>query len=150
MKTLQENISRIKNLMNLSEGDTEFTKDPYGDYSDGQAPIQTGPSKYGVNPNLDKKMDDYDSDGMGEGEIKEEGEETTTTSTDTTTDTTTDTSSAGATTVSKWESGRKLGSTYNGPNAKWSSNIGKGPGNKTATEKWSSGRTYGPTGKYGA
>ncbi len=67
MKTLQENISRIKNLMSLSEDDTEFTKDPYGDYSDGQAPIQTGPSQYGVSPSLDKKMDDYDSDGMREG-----------------------------------------------------------------------------------
>ena len=76
---------------------------------------------------------------LDESDLSEEGEEAT----DTTTDTTTDTGSS----ITPWESGRTLGPTYKGPNAKWESGVGKGPGNKTATEKWASGRTMGPTGK---
>lgn len=147
MKNLQESISRIKNLMRIVEDSTEFTKNPYGDYDDDQAPRQTGPSQYGVNPEEDKKMDSYDSDGMGEGEIKEEGEETTTT-TDTTTDTATSTSSSGGGTVSKWESGTTRSKGNPVGNTVWDSGRTKGPTYQGTGYKWTSGRGYGPTGKY--
>ena len=50
-------------------------------------------------------------------------------------DDTTDTSSTGAgpskgyPTVTKWESGRTLGPTYKGPNAKWESGLTRGKAN---------------------
>lgn len=90
--------------------------------------LQKGPSTDDGNNNA--------VDGMGESELGEE-------ETPTTTDTKSDTGSS----ITPWESGRTLGSTYKGPNAKWESGIGVGPGNKTKTEKWASGRTMGPTGK---
>jgi len=62
---------------------------------------------------------------------------------------TTNTTSSSYPSVHKWSSNRKFGKTYmNDPKYKWTSDITKGKGNKTATEKWSSGRTYGPTGNY--
>ena len=76
---------------------------------------------------------------LDESDLNEEGEETT--------DATTDTSSDTGSSITPWESGRALGPTYKGPNAKWESGINVGPGNKTKTEKWASGRTMGPTGK---
>jgi hypothetical protein len=128
MKLLEQNIRRIKELMVLEDQiDTDINLSKTGSDQDIK---QKGPS-----------TDDGDNDaedGMSESELDEE--ETTT---DTTTDTKTDTGSS----ITPWESGRTLGPTYKGPNAKWESGVGKGPGNKTATEKWASGRTMGPTGK---
>jgi hypothetical protein len=128
MNLLEENIKRIKQLMILEDQlDTDINLSKTGSDQDIK---QKGPS-----------TDDGDNDaedGMSESELDEE--EVTT---DTTTDTKTDTGSS----ITPWESGRTLGPTYKGPNAKWESGVGKGPGNKTATEKWSSGRTMGPTGK---
>jgi hypothetical protein len=128
MKLLEQNIRRIKELMILEDQlDTDINLSKTGSDQDIK---QKGPS-----------TDDGDNDaedGMSESELDEE--ETTT---DTTTDTKTDTGSS----ITPWESGRTLGPTYKGPNAKWESGVGKGPGNKTATEKWASGRTMGPTGK---
>lgn len=101
-------------------------------------------SKTGSDQDIKQKgpsTDDGDNDavdGMSEGELDEE---------DAATDTTTDTKSDTGASITPWESGRTLGPTYKGPNAKWESGVGKGPSNKTATEKWSSGRTFGPTGK---
>ena len=101
-------------------------------------------SKTGSDQDIKQKgpsTDDGDNDavdGMSEGELDEE---------DAPTDTTTDTKSDTGASITPWESGRTLGPTYKGPNAKWESGVGKGPSNKTATEKWSSGRTFGPTGK---
>jgi hypothetical protein len=128
MKLLEQNIRRIKELMILEDQlDTDINLSKTGSDQDIK---QKGPS-----------TDDGDNDaedGMSESELDEE--ETTT---DTTTDTKTDTGSS----ITPWESGRTLGPTYKGPNAKWESGVTKGPGNKTATEKWASGRTMGPTGK---
>ncbi len=101
-------------------------------------------SKTGSDQDIKQKgpsTDDGDNDavdGMSEVELDEE---------DAATDTTTDTKSDTGASITPWESGRTLGPTYKGPNAKWESGVDKGPGNKTATEKWSSGRTFGPTGK---
>jgi hypothetical protein len=128
MNLLEQNIKRIKQLMILEDQlDTDINLAKTGSDQDIK---QKGPS-----------TDDGDNDaedGMSESELDEE--ETTT---DTTTDTKTDTGSS----ITPWESGRTLGPTYKGPNAKWESGVSKGPGNKTATEKWASGRTMGPTGK---
>jgi hypothetical protein len=128
MNLLEQDIQRIKKLMILEDQlDTDINLAKTGSDQDIK---QKGPS-----------TDDGDNDaedGMSESELDEE-EGTT----DTTTDTKTDTGSS----ITPWESGRTLGPTYKGPNAKWESGITVGPGNKTKTEKWASGRTMGPTGK---
>ena len=128
MNLLEQDIQRIKKLMVLEDQlDTDINLAKTGSDQDIK---QKGPS-----------TDDGDNDaedGMSESELDEE-EGTT----DTTTDTKTDTGSS----ITPWESGRTLGPTYKGPNAKWESGITVGPGNKTKTEKWASGRTMGPTGK---
>jgi hypothetical protein len=80
---------------------------------------------------------------LDESDLSEEGEEAT----DTTTDTTTDTSSDTGSSITPWESGRTLGPTYKGPNAKWESGRTLGPTYKGPNAKWASGRTMGPTGK---
>ena len=128
MNLLEQDIQRIKKLMVLEDQlDTDINLAKTGSDQDIK---QKGPS-----------TDDGDNDaedGMSESELDEE---------EGTTDTTTDTKSDTGSSITPWESGRTLGPTYKGPNAKWESGITVGPGNKTKTEKWASGRTMGPTGK---
>jgi hypothetical protein len=128
MNLLEQDIKRIKQLMVLEDQlDTDINLSKTGSDQDIK---QKGPS-------TDDGNNDSE-DGMSESELGEEEA-----STDTTTDTKSDTGAS----ITPWESGRTLGPTYKGPNAKWESGINKGPSNKTATEKWASGRTMGPTGK---
>lgn len=60
-----EKAKAEKKTIEVYEDDTEIDQDPYGSYRDTQQLQQRGPSDYGNNPKLDKKMDDYDADGMG-------------------------------------------------------------------------------------
>lgn len=129
MNLLEENIKRIRGLMVVED----------------QLSVDLNLAKTGSDQDIKQRgpsTDDGDNDsedGMSESEISEDE--------DATTDTTTDTKSDTGSSITPWESGRTLGPTYKGPNAKWESGITVGSGNKTKTEKWASGRTFGPTGK---
>ena len=112
MKSINENIKRIKNLMDLSENE-----DGIEDYFRQKYTNQTGP--HDEDDMAPDGMDD-DSD-VGESELSEEGEAAAATSTGG--------GSAGYPSVTKWERGRTLGPTYKGPNAKWESGIKRGKGN---------------------
>lgn len=102
MKKLFENIGRIKSLMEIDTTEVD---------------------EYEI------KKGNMDSDGMGddsdvdkeipESELSEEGDEAPASGG----------GSAGYPSVTKWESGRTLGPTYKGPNAKWESGIKRGKGN---------------------
>ena len=62
--TTQQELKTLKKPFEVYE-DTEIDQDPYGSYKDTQSLQQRGPSDYGDDPDLDKKMDKYDADGMG-------------------------------------------------------------------------------------
>jgi len=110
MKRLNEDIKRIKSLMDVSEnedGAEDFFRQEY-----------TGQS--GPHDEDDMAPDGMDDDSdVDEGELSEEGEAAPASGG----------GSAGYPTVTKWESGRTLGPTYKGPNAKWESGIKRGKGN---------------------
>lgn len=117
MSKLNEDIKRIKNLMNLSEMDgleDYFTQD----YTGQQGPHdEDNMAPDGMGDDSDKEED------VAESEISEEGEATTTTST-----------GAGPTTgyptVTKWESGaaRGKGNPVDSKK-KWESGLTRGKGN---------------------
>jgi hypothetical protein len=128
MRKINEDIKRIKNLMNIREnedGVEDFFKQKY-----------TGQS--GAHDEDDMAPDGMDDDSdtneeFVENEIYEDDATATT-------DTTTDTSSDTGVTVKKWESGRTFGKTYmNDPKYKWESGRATGPTYKGPNAKWESG-----------
>ena len=115
MQNLNENIKRIKNLMNIHEDDVEKVfKQEYTGQSDAHDENDMAP---------DGMDDDSDTnEEFSENEIFEDDAAAT----DTTTDTTSDTGA----TVKKWESGRTFSKTYmNDPKYKWESGVSRGKGN---------------------
>lgn len=111
MKRLNEDIKRIKTLMGVYESE-EVDSMNVRKGEDDQDPVQvSGP---------DGMDDDSDSD-LEEGEISEEGEAAPSGGSSG--------GGGGYPTVTKWESGRTLGPTYKGPNAKWESGLTRGKGN---------------------
>jgi hypothetical protein len=116
MKKLNEDIERIKNLMDLSENE-----DGEEDYFRQKYTNQTGPhDEDDMAPDGMDDDSDVDEEEIPESEISEEGEASAPASGG---------GSAGYPSVTKWESGRTLGPTYKGPNAKWESGIKRGKGN---------------------
>lgn len=115
MKKLNEDIERIKNLMDLSENE-----DGEEDYFRQKYTNQTGPhDEDDMAPDGMDDDSDVDEEEIPESEISEEGEAAPASGG----------GSAGYPSVTKWESGRTLGPTYKGPNAKWESGIKRGKGN---------------------
>jgi hypothetical protein len=134
MKSVIENIRRIRNLMILED---KFTTDiDLAMYGDTQEPIQKGP---GTNDG-----DNEAPDGMDESELSEDDAAPAGDSGG---------SSASYPTLNKWASGRAEGPGNSVGNTKWEDTVGskltRGPGNKknkSGERVWASGRQFGPTG----
>ncbi len=114
MNKLNENIIRIKNLMNLSENEDGFEDLFRQDYTGQKGPHDENdmaPDGMGDDSDLDEEVID--------GEISEEGEAATTS-----------TGGAGYPTVTKWESGvaRSKGNPIDFKK-KWESGLTRGKGN---------------------